>query len=108
MRKLIGITSTPDLAQGEHHVQPVFPVLAHAEDPAAAQRQAGRLGDLQRIDAFAERVRADDVGIVAFGGFNVVIDPANAAVVKELGCLGREGAQRGAGARLALALRSSS
>ena len=64
LRKLIGITSTPSLAEREHHVEPVFPVFAHAEDPAAAQRQAGLLGDPQRVDALAEGVGGDDVGVM--------------------------------------------
>src|SRR5207253_2394408 len=56
------------------------------------------LGDLEGVDALAERVGADDVGVVALAGLDVVVDPPDPAVVEEPGRLRRQRAQRRAGA----------
>src|SRR5439155_12701168 len=63
-----------------------------------AQAQARFFGDLQRVDSLAEGMGGDDVGIMPLGGFDVVIDAPNAAVVKEFRGLWRECSEGRAGA----------
>ena len=77
-------------------------VSPHAEDAARADGEAGLLGVADGFHPFFVGVGGDDLGVEVLRGFQVVVDPADAAVVEELGGLLGESSQCGAGAGFAV------
>ena len=85
------------LASVDQHVDPVFRLLAHADDAAGAHLDAGVAHACKRLEAIGERARRDDLAVVALRGIDVVVVVVEAGVLEPDGIVVREHAERHAG-----------
>lgn len=76
------------LPQFIDHVDDIVSGLAHADDHPAAQFHSGLMRNPQRLEAVVVRVRRTDLGIVPPACVEVVIDPVDPRLGKNL-CLVR-------------------
>ena len=83
-----------EVGQRHQHVDAVLRLLAHADDAAGANLDAGLAHARQRLQPVGEGARGDDLAVVALGRIDVVVVVVEAGALELADVVVREHAER--------------